>query len=842
MPKSARFVPLPEVIPGGMIIQPDHPASPLPLEKTTITGQVIGPLNLISLTQHFSNPLSKTVELEYLFPLPHKAAIVDFEIHISKRVIRGELRETEKAREDYEQALANGQQAALMEQRRPNLFAVRLANILPGESIQATMRYQEPLPYRDGEYELVIPMGLTPKYTSPTHPQEGVGVDAPLAYKGEKIGSVEINLAIHAGTVLGDPISPSHALTLSRLDEQRVNLCLATPTIPDHDFVVRLPVARENIRLSAFCSPHASGDVFLASILAPISQEMNIESQPREFIFVLDRSGSMSGEPIAQARNALRACLRILDERDSFRILLFDDVLEWYRDAALPITQANIDQADRFLNQVEGRGGTEIIQAIQAAVGIPPQASTTRYIIFLTDGAVSSEERAVAEVRNRNSHLRFFTFGIGPSVNRVLLQKLAEVGRGTCEFLQLNEDIEGAILRFQDRISYPVMTDLQYECVNGSVWDCYPATLPDIFAGNALQLVGRIKKMDAKVPSHMVIRGQQAGQPIELQIELNTLPAPEPCVLRAWAHARVEHLEESAAFGTHPEHSVRDEIIAMALEHRLVTRYTSFAAIDSAIVNRDGKPLLLQVSQPLPEGLNIEGFGGSYANMLPAMAPPVAPLPASRRRFNKSAIQIMDASMDLLSENIQLSKNQIDYTLPGRVDFDFSPEEIQKTPTPEDTMRWLVRSQNLDGSWSQGGEFIALALLCFVRHGQTTHSGYYRQQVKRAVKWISQANLTGLTQFLAALAVKELAELTTQTAHQELAARLRSNLPVPSAEAEQIALDLVLGKPVATQPLKKIQSLSDLQKAALMRQPVSHIDELDTHNEDDIYRLWRALL
>ena len=315
---------------------------------------------------------------------------------------------------------------------------------------------------------------------------------------------------------------------------------------------------------------------------------------------MLDRSGSMSGEPISQARNALRACLRTLNLTDTFAILLFDNDLEWFKPASSPVTQANIDAADQFLTGVEGRAGTEIIPAIQASLAIPRDVERTRFVVFLTDGAVSADERAISEVRRRLGDARFFTFGIGPSVNRALLQKLASIGRGTCEFLQLREDIEGAIMRFQDRVSFPVLTDLRIECLHGKLWDTYPSILPDVYAGAPLQLVGRVRPNGNRSPQ-LVMRGLRQGQLVEMTADLLVLPAPEPAVLRTWARARIDDLEEQGESRGLLFHKVRDEIIGLALEHRLVTRFTSFVAIDSAVVNPDGKPGLLLVAQPLPD-------------------------------------------------------------------------------------------------------------------------------------------------------------------------------------------------------------------------------------------------
>ena len=473
--------PLPEVITPILIIAED-PGSTLPLEHTEVSAQINGPAAAVVVTQRFGNPLEEAAELEYLYPLPEDAAITGFVLRTGDRRIQGSLRELQAAREAYETAREAGKRAGLLEQRRPNLFSVRLANVRPGETIYAELRYQQRLKFEDdalgGGYEFVFPMGLTPKYDSAEHPKEGEGVHAPVT-KHEKTGPVEIHLSADMGFAVREVSSPSHAVEVVQMDERRVQVRLAREYIPDHDFVLRFLRVETGPLAAAWTSGEGDSATFLATLIPPVLED-DPQPVPREYIFVLDRSGSMSGAPIRQARNALRACLRTLNEGDSFAILLFDNRLEWVHQEAVPVTQENINAADAFLDGVEGRGGTEIVRALEAALNLADDPRRGRVIVFLTDGAVSAEARLLDQLREKIGSTRMFTFGIGPSVNRALISRMAVLGRGRAQFLQLDEDIEGAIIRFQDSISFPALTDLSLSWQSGEGMDVYPARLPDL--------------------------------------------------------------------------------------------------------------------------------------------------------------------------------------------------------------------------------------------------------------------------------------------------------------------------------------------------------------------------
>ncbi|HWP42010.1 MAG TPA: VIT domain-containing protein, partial [Blastocatellia bacterium] len=383
---------------GAVIVTDSPSASALPLEHTDVCAMVNGPLSSVSVTQRFGNPFKHPVELAYLFPLPHEAAVVDYELRIGRRVVRATVQELEAARRAYSEARDRGQRAGLLEQRRPNLFSSEIANVQPGETIIATIRYQQRLRYNDGYYCFTFPMGLTPKYHS--DPAEGRDTDAPVAAEGEEIGAVDISVTVDAGGESGEPESPSHSIEVTSIDERRFSVRLAGHTIPNKDFVLRYRVADEAISAAAWASTSEGGATVMVTALPP-RLTGDFEPAPREFIFVIDRSGSMMGGPILQARNALRACLRSLGPQDTFNILAFDHQIEWMSESASEVTQQAIERADRWLDKLDARGGTEILEAIDAALKLEADRERGRYIVFLTDGAVSADAEALRRVERQ---------------------------------------------------------------------------------------------------------------------------------------------------------------------------------------------------------------------------------------------------------------------------------------------------------------------------------------------------------------------------------------------------------------------------------------------------------
>ena len=809
----------------GRIVLVGDIQSPLPLEHTAVTAQVSGAIASVLVSQRFGNPLNEPAELEYLFPLPEDAAVTDFTIRIASRIVRGDLQELKQAREAFEQARESGKRAGLLEQKRPNLFGLRLTNILPGETIQAEIRYQQKLLFSDDGFEFVFPMGITPKYDRPGHKDEADGVHAPVARQGEKVGTIEIQVAVDAGVACADPTSPSHLVEITRLDERRFQVRTIDEPIPDHDFVLRYAVAGELPRAAGWISPAADGAYFIAAILPP-RQESEPLAVRREFIFVLDRSGSMSGEPILQARNALRACLRALGAEDTFRILLFDDQLEWYQMEPAAVSQSTVDRADAYLAQADARGGTEIISALDASLGLTADPSRTRFVVFLTDGAVSAEASALEALRSKLGSARVFTFGIGPSVNRALLASMARIGRGAAEFLQAGEDIEDAIIRFQDRVSFPALTDISLSWQEAKAWDVYPQRLPDLYIGQPLQVCGRMK-IEGQMPAVLVVSGQRGGQHFEAQVALPQTGPSDPAIARAWARARVDDLLEEAALDGRKTDKIRSAVISLALEHRLVTPYTAFSAVDKTPAVIGKKVKHIQVSQPLPAGLEMEAFAPQAAmpgvQFMRSMAMPPSPAPASASMSGVPGMAKLASLKKSVMDSFQRPASRPAGDVSANMPFEEEPEltESAQEPLPasrEQFLRLMGRTVQLDGSWGGDVEQTAAAVLAFVRSGHTPHVGSFRRALRSALEWLAVHPGSGFAAFARARALRELAAATGDRRHAALASEAAASLPAPSGPLETAYC--ALGVPAPYTGKLPIADLDALRLAALVGQPV----------------------
>ena len=749
---------------GTLVVTGAPETSPLPLESMEVFAQVTGPLASVTVTQLFGNPFHEPVELSYLFPLPHEAAVFDFELRAGDRVITASVEELEAARRTYEEARDRGRLASLLEQKRLSLFSLDLANVRPGETVRATLRYQERLRYDDGRYSFVFPMGVTPRYAHT--PEEEAGAEAHVSPQGSPAPSVDINVSVDAGAEIKDINSiesSSHPLEVTRLDERRAQVRLAGDHVPNKDFVLRYPAADEDVGARAWLSASPSGAKLLLTLVPPALTD-DAEPPPREFVFVLDRSGSMSGGPLAEAKNALRACLRTLGERDSFALLAFDDRLEWLREGCVPFTQRAVDDADRWLDRLEARGGTEIAGALGAALSLPADPERRRYVVFLTDGAVHDEAGTLDAVRRGLGTARLFAFGLGPSVNRGLLAKAAEAGRGTAEFLQLGEDVEGAIIRFQDRVSYPVLTDLRLEWEGVKAWDIYPRSLPDLYAGQPLELVACAAHEGDAAEGSLTLIGTRGGVEVRASAALPRPGARDGAVERAWARARVDDLLAQGSESARNLPGAREQVIALAIEHRLVTPYTSLVAVDAEGEARgDKRPRQVAVSQPLPEDVTFAAAPPLMASMPTYQDAAPAPKSAGSAKSIFGVFRRKRPPVETYQQAEPTPPPSSSYE--DTALYQASPVSSAETPTassadPERALRELARTQNASGSWGAGDvevEFTAAAVLAFVRGGHTRRSGHFRRQVSKAVRWLlSRGDAEGFAAGARALVLAEL--------------------------------------------------------------------------------------
>ncbi|MEO8611256.1 MAG: VIT domain-containing protein [Chloroflexota bacterium] len=830
---------------SALLIQDGELGSPLPLEGTEVSGQIIGPVASIHVTQNFGNPFTTPIEIAYLFPLPHDAAIVDYVFTIGARQVRAEIKEIETARRTYQYAADAGKRASLLEQRRPNLYSIQIANVQPNEKIICKLQYEQRLSYQDGVYEFVFPMGITPRYHSPSLGADiAKSADTSFARLGEAVSGVELQLSLDAGAAIADPVSTTHSLTLERHDDQKFSVGLAGDNIPNKDFVLRYSVDADAIVPAVWSYAEGESEIALINLLPP-RLDMDAEPGAREFVFVVDRSGSMSTDPMEQAKNALRACLRALNPQDTFYIQAFDDHIEWLSDQAWPVAQENVDRADSWLNNIFARGGTEILPAIDAALTLVADDERQRYVVFLTDGSVSADEQAIRKIAKGRGSARIFTFGIGPSVNRFLLDKMAQMGRGKAEFVGAKDDLERTITRFQDRVSYPALQDIALDWGYAEAWDTYPDVIPDLYVGEPVQIVTRLKR---KGNAHVHLNGRAGSSPVEVEATIPTPTAEDATIGRLWARARIESLLDQQ-YGQRDSENLRQQIIALALEYRLLTPFTAFVAVDSEVTT-GGDAKQVNVSVPLPEGLTYENFfGGSGAagggTVFASMAPPPAPVGFAAGSAQAAAPPNRPAPSPMRGLNAAHSKSKVSVgSLVQRIndiarkqttesDDDAPESPVLNFVSIDERIKWLARTQNVNGSWDDDAEMTAAALLAFVRAGHTTRVGDYRQQVKKAGNWLHKY-LSGAKGLAAILTFRALSELETATGDVFISDDLKRQSPQPTTDLEKAIVS-------AANPPDPVKSLDDLRLAAVSGGDAAAPDDLKRGTNAKLVQIWLAV-
>ncbi len=688
----------------GTMITPEGAA--LPLKYTEVRADITGLLADVKVIQKFENNLNKNIEAVYVFPLPHDSAVNSLEIKIGERIIKGVIKEREEARRTYEDARDEGKKAGLLEQERANVFTMSVANIEPAQEILVTLTYYETVKYEDGEYEFVFPMTITPKYIDKTQVKDSEKISPPVETR--KAGR-EINLFINldTGFTPGEIKSPSHLLFIQEKGETKREIQLAKEgELPDKDFILKYSSSGEQLEseLSFYRKEFKPGTFMLH--ITPKMDYGPDEMVKRDVVFVLDRSGSMSGHPIEQARKALKACLRTLRSGDTFSVIVFDDRVEYMENRSIEFNDAHLLKADSYIDSIGPRGGTDILAAMDAALKLPANKLYVRQIVFLTDGAVGNEDFVLQEIKKSLGKSRVFTFGIGPAVNRLLLDGMAEMGRGTSRYITFEENIEDAIQKFSNQTSFPVLTDISLEWKDASVADMYPVKIPDLYAGQVLYTVGRFHSSGKATA---ILKAMTGGGEFrqEIEIDLPDEATEHPVIETIWARHRIDALLKKMSEKPKEKHEIRDEIIGIALRYSLMSPYTSLVAVEQGEDDEEPKEkkeiMRIDVPSMVPEGLDRDAFAGpgqrltgssmklSYRSGRPAPGPmsgiimnvkrdassgPVlmrrlssdrsaSPGPSAFRKPESQAGHGPSAEKDVLSEEVLYSRTRVPFREPA---------------------------------------------------------------------------------------------------------------------------------------------------------------------------------
>ncbi|MCB9713816.1 MAG: VWA domain-containing protein [Myxococcales bacterium] len=607
-------------------------AAELPLRHTRVRARITGLVAQVEVTQTYDNPYPEPIEAVYVFPLPENSAVDDMRMVIGDREVVAEIQRRERARRTYEQARRAGHTAALLEQERTNVFTQSVANLAPGEPIDVVIRYVQDLSYDAGSYEYVFPMVVGPRYVdgAPRGGRpSGTGTKAdtdrvpdasrvspPVAGPGTRTGhDISIELRVDAGLPIRGFDVPTHAVTGGLEPDGTLALTLAEgATIPNRDFVLRYRVAGPAVRPVLLLDGDDQGGCFNL-VVQPPDVDVDGLVGARELLFVVDVSGSMSGVPLAIGKAAMREAIRRLRPVDTFNIVTFAGHTGLAFDQPRPANDQWIREALAFVDGLRAGGSTEILDAVDVALSTAPGRGRHRYVFFLTDGYVAIEDEVYARTRRwievlakRGQRARVFSLGVGSSPDRELLASLAKAGDGLELVLTTREEPREAVDRFYGAIDLPIWTDLEIDWGGMVVTSLHPSSPPDLFATRPAVLHGCYEGPPA---AELRLRARDGARQVQAIAPARRSTVAPGVVTTLWARARVEELRRTLSI--EGDRGQVDEITQLGLDHRLVTPYTSFVAVDRTRVVGKGDPARVVQPVEVPEGVDAELAGAEVA-------------------------------------------------------------------------------------------------------------------------------------------------------------------------------------------------------------------------------------
>jgi Ca-activated chloride channel homolog len=542
-----------------------------------------------------------------------RAAVYAMNVRLGQRLLTARIKEKQAARLEYEAAKKEGKTSALLEQQRPNVFEMNVANILPGDDVAVELRYTELLVPTDASYGFVFPTVVGPRYNSP---QASKASDTPVASPYLKEGQdapapVDIRVQIDSPVAVKELASPSHLIETVGLGSQHVEVTMA-PTHRAHnnrDFILNYRLAGDRIESGVMLFRGVSENFFLVMVEPPKAPPVT-QINPREYIFVVDISGSMHGYPLDTAKTLLRNLIGSLRPSDTFNVMLFSGSNQMLSPQSVPATRPNIDQALRTIERMGGSGSTEIVPALKRIAALPKTSDVSRSVIVVTDGYVSVEAEVFALVRQNLNQSNVFAFGIGHSVNRHLIEGIARAGQGEAFVVTQPDQAAAQAERLRRIIDSPVLTQVKARFEGLDVYDVQPAQLPDVLAGRPVLWFGKWRAAPGQaVNAQLVIEGQAATGPWRSALSTSGQVSETASALRhLWARHRIASLsdEEALQGGT----TFKKQITDLGLQYSLLTQYTSFIAVDQVVRNPNPEhATTVNQPLPLPEGVSTLAVG-----------------------------------------------------------------------------------------------------------------------------------------------------------------------------------------------------------------------------------------
>ncbi len=594
----------------------DPKTDALPLLETSADVNIAGVMADVTVKQVYENSGENPLEAIYTFPASTRAAVYSMVMKIEDRTLTAKINERKKAREKYEQAKEEGKSASLLEQQRPNVFQMNVANIMPGDTIVVELKYTELLIPENGIYEFVYPTVVGPRYSeknADSAKDRDKFVETPYQHEGEEpLYDFDLNLQLNAGVPLDYVECKTHEVNIDKTSEKEaeINLAESEKSGGNRDFVLEYRLSGGKIQTGLLTSEGERENFFLLMLQPP--KRVDRQQIPnREYIFIMDVSGSMSGYPIEVSKKTIKKLLNDLRLEDKFNVMTFAGGSKVFSEKSVHAAPENIEKAVELVGRQRGGGGTRLLPAMRRSLDIPKQKGYSRTIVVVTDGYIDVEKETFDLIRNNMNEANVFTFGIGKGVNRYLIEGMARVGKGK-EFVVMHPDgAEEKAEKFREYIQSPVMTDISVDFGKFDAYDTEPKKIPDVFAERPIIIFGKYKK---PAGGTIKVTGTTGNEKIETEIPVNMFATKDNSNALKYLWARQKLMMLSDYNSVMQTDKMKEEITDIGLKYNLLTRYTSFVAIDTKVRNQDTTVTVKQ-PLPMPEGVSDNAVGGFASNL-----------------------------------------------------------------------------------------------------------------------------------------------------------------------------------------------------------------------------------
>ncbi len=580
-PVVAASAPITPPAPVPQMIKPSDYDKPCTLESSNYNVEVSGYLARVTLKQRFKNPNDHKVDGRYLFPLSDRSAVDEMTMKIGNRVIKGDIKERAEAQRIYENARSAGRTASLLEEQRSNIFTQSVANVEPGKSIDITIKYTETLPFKSGNYSLVLPGKVGPRFIPAGCQGEIANINSANTVSSSQ-AALSVNVSLNEGGIpITKVFSPTHALSTNAVEGDHANVSINSDNSDGRDLVINWEMAAGEMQSGYLAHKNGREGFVSAMIIPPLKVQPN-EAAPKEMVFIMDCSGSQAGYPIDKAKETLDYIVDHMNPKDTFQIISFSNTVSTFAKEPVEVSASMKARAHEYIRNLQADGGTVMAPAIEEACKIPAKENRLRIVTLMTDGYIGNDYEIIGMVKRMRGNSRWFPFGTGNGVNRALIDGIAREGGGEAEYVISESTSKDAAEHFYKRIANPVLTNVELSAEGFELADVYPQKASDVWEQRPLYFQARYKKAGK---GYLVLKGYSQGKPYVQKLPV-TLPEKQEknsSVSQIWAHSRIEDLSSKDWNGMqsgNPDPELKAEIIKTSLDHRVLSQFTAFVAVE----------------------------------------------------------------------------------------------------------------------------------------------------------------------------------------------------------------------------------------------------------------------